>query len=74
MKVKMLVHGMTSWTVAHPAPLSIGFSRQECWSGLPFPPPVDLSNSGTKLGSPTLQADFLPSESPGKPKILEWVA
>ena len=58
---------MTSWTEAHQASLSIGFSRQECWSGLPFPPPGDLSNPGTEPGSPMLQADFLPSEPPGKP-------
>ena len=45
-----------------------GFSRQEYWSGLPCPPPGDLPNSGIKPRSPTLQADSLPSEPPGKPK------
>ena len=46
----------------------MGFSRQEeSWSGLPFPSPGDLSNPGNKPGSPTLQADALPSEPPGKP-------
>ena len=45
-----------------------GFSRQEYWSGLPCPPPGDLSNPGIKPRSPTLQTDSLPSESPGKPK------
>ena len=45
-----------------------GFSRQECWSGLSCPPPGDLSNPGIELKSPTLQADSLPSELPGKPK------
>ena len=54
------------WTVAHQAPLSMGFSRQECWSGLPFPSPGDLPNPGIKPRSPTLYADALPSEPPGK--------
>ena len=54
--------------VAHQAPLSMEFSRQEYWSGLPFPPPGDLPNPGTKPGSPAFQADALPSELPGKPK------
>jgi len=44
----------------------MGFSRQEYWSGLPFPSPGDLRNPGVKPGSPTLQADALPSEPPGK--------
>ena len=57
---------VTSWTVAHQAPLSMGFSRQECWSGLPFPSPGDLPNPGIEPGSPAVQADALPSESPGK--------
>ena len=48
------------------APLSMGFSRQECWSGLPFPSPGDLPNPGIEPGSPALQADALPSEPPGK--------
>ena len=55
---------MTPWTVAHKAPLSIGFSRQENWSGLTFPSPGDLPNPGNKPGSPALQADSLPSEPP----------
>ena len=58
----------TSWTVAHQAPLSMGFSRQEYWSGLPFPSPGDLPDPGIVLGSPALPADVLPSEPPGKPK------
>ena len=45
----------------------MGFSRQECWSGLPFPSPGDLPDPGIEAGSPTLQADVLPSEPPGKP-------
>ena len=56
-----------TWTVAHQAPLSMGFSRQEYWSGLPFPSPGGLTDTGIKPGSPALQADSLPSESPGKP-------
>ena len=56
----------TPWTVAYQAPPSMGFSRQECWSGLPFPSPGDLPDPGIKPESPTLEADALPSESPGK--------
>ena len=58
---------VTPGTVAHQAPLSMQFSRQEYWSGLPFPSPGDLPNPGVKPRSPALQADSLPSESPGKP-------
>ena len=58
---------MTTWTAAYQAPPSVGFSRQEYWSGLPFPSPGDLSNTGIELRSPELQADALPSEPPGKP-------
>ena len=50
----------TPWTVAHQAPLSMGFSKQEYQSGLPFPPPKDLPNAGIKAESPALQADSLP--------------
>ena len=57
---------VTPWTVAHQAPLSMGFSKQAYWSGLPFPSPGDLPNPGVKPGSPALQADALPSEPPGK--------
>ena len=57
---------VTPQTVAYQAPLSMGFSRQESWSGLPFPSPGDLPNPGIKLGSPALQTDALPSEPPGK--------
>ena len=69
-KVKSLSHVQlfaTPWTVVYQAPLSMGFSRQEYWSGLPFPSPGDLPNPGIELGSPTLQAHALPSEPPGKP-------
>ena len=58
----------TPWTVAHQAPLSMGFSRQEYGSGLPFPSPGDLPDPGIEARSPALQADALTSESPGKPK------
>ena len=56
----------TPWTVAHQAPPSMGFSRQEYWSGLPFPSPGDL----LEPRSPALQADTLTSEPPGKPYSL----
>ena len=55
----------TPWTVAYLASLSMGFSRQEYWSGKPFPSPEDLLDSGTEAGSSALQADSLPSEPPG---------
>ena len=48
------------WTVAHQDPLSLEFSRQEYWSGLPFPPPGDLPDPGIKPGSPAWQVDSLP--------------
>ena len=63
--VWMPSHGQlfeTPWTVACQAPLSVGFSRQEYWSGLPFPSPGDLPNPGIEPGSPVLQADSLPTE------------
>ena len=69
MKVKLLSRVSlfaTPWTVAYQAPPSMGFSRQECWSGLPFPSPGDLTDPGIKPGSPALQADTLPTEPPGK--------
>ena len=56
-EVKLLSHVqlfVTPWTVAHQAPRSMGFSRHEYWSGLPFPPPGNLSDPGTKPGSPAL--------------------
>ena len=56
---------VTPWTVARQSPLSMGFSRQEYWSGLPFPSPGDLSNPRIEPGSPALQADTLCSEPPG---------
>ena len=62
----------TLWTVAHnsQAPWCMGFSRQQYWSGLLCPLPVDLPNPGTKPRSPALQVDSLPSEPLGKPKNI----
>ena len=60
----------TLWAVAYQAPLSMGFSGQECWSGLPFSSPGDLPDSGIKPGSPALRVDTLPSEPPGNPLIF----
>ena len=57
------------WTIAHQAPLSMGFSRQEYWTVLPVPSPGDLLGPGIEPRSSTLQADSLTSESPGKPNI-----
>ena len=61
----------TPWTVAHQAPPSIEFSRQEYWSGLPFPSPGDLPNPGIEPGFPAFQADALPFEPPGNPCIAK---
>ena len=69
-KVKSLSHVqlfVTPWTVTHQVPQSMEFSRQEYWSGLPFPSPGNLPNPVIKPKSPSLQADALPSEPPGKP-------
>ena len=62
---------MIPWTVATRLLCPLGFSRQEYWSGLPFPPPGDLPNPGIKPSFPTLQVDSLPSEPPGKPIFLK---
>ena len=64
---------VTPWTVAHQVPLSIGFSKQEYWSELPFPPPGDLPNPGTEpasLASPALAGGFFTTVPPGKPHML----
>ena len=58
----------TPWPADFQAPLSMGFSRQDYWSGLPFPSPGDLPDSGIEPGSPALQVDALPSKPQGKPK------
>ena len=66
------------WTVAHQAPMSMGFSRHKYWSGLPFPSPGDLPHPGIKPRCPALQANSFMSEPPGKPnhkvpaKIYPW--
>ena len=70
-KVKLLSRVrlfVTPWTVAYQAPPAMGFSRQEYRSGLPFPSPGDLPDQVNEPESPTLQADALPSEPPGKPR------
>ena len=59
----------TPWTAAYRAPPSMGFSRQEYWSGVPLPSPGDLPDSGIELGSPAFQADALTAEPPGKNRI-----
>ena len=61
---------VTPWAVAHQAPLSMGFSRQEYWTGLPFPPPGDLPNSGMEPLSPALEGKFFPTEPSEKPQII----
>ena len=63
---------MTTWTVAQQAPVSMGFPRQEYWSGLPFPSPGDLPDPGIEPVSPVLQANFLPTEPSGKSPLLIW--
>ena len=59
---------MTLWTVACHAPMSMEFSRQEYWGGLPFPSPEDLPDPGIEPGSPSLQADSFLSEPSRKPR------
>ena len=59
---------VTPGTVAHQAPLSMGFPRQDYWSGLPFPSPGDLLNPGIKPVSPALAGKFFTTEPPEKPK------
>ena len=71
-KVKFLSHiwlFATPWTVAHQAPSPMEFSRQEYWSGLPYPSPGNLPDPGIEPRSPAMQADALPSETPGKPSM-----
>ena len=58
---------VTPWTVAHQAPLSMGFPRQGYYSGLPFPSPEDLPSPGIKPASPALADGFFVIETPGKP-------
>ena len=61
---------MTPWTVVLQAPLSMKFSREELWSGLPFPSPGDLPDPGIEPGSPALAGGFFTTEPPGKHLIL----
>ena len=63
----------TPWTVACQAPLSMGFPRQEYWSGVPFPSPGDLPNPGIEPTSSALQADSLQSEPPGSYEVWMWL-
>ena len=60
------------WTVARQAPLSMGFSRPEYWSGLPFPSPGDLRDPGLEPMSPGLKVDSLPSEPPDKLSSIHY--
>ena len=62
----------TPWTVAYQVSLSMEFSRQEYWSGLPFPSPGDLPDPGIEPRSPALQTDTLTSELPGKPFYMHY--
>ena len=62
---------VTPWSVACQAPVSMEFSRQEYWSGLPFPSLGNLPDPGIEFRSPALQADSLPFEPPGKPLTAE---
>ena len=64
----------TPWTIARQAPLSVGSSREEYWSGLPFPSPRDLPDPGIKPRSPALQVDSLPSGPTGKPTYPKYAA
>ena len=60
----------TQSTVAHQAPVSMGFPRQESWSELPFPSPGDLPNPGIEPASPALAGGLFTTESPGKPILI----
>ena len=62
---------VTLWTIAHQAPLSMGFSRQEYWSGLPCLPPGDLPNPGIKPMSPALAGGFFTIEPPGNHPLAD---
>ena len=69
MRAQLLSHVqlcVTPWAVVHQAPLSMGFSRQEYWSGLPLPPPGDLPDPGTETTSPALAGGFFTTEPPGR--------
>ena len=70
MLVTQLCFFATPWTVACQAPLSMGFPRQEYWSGFPFSSPGDLPDPGIKPASPALAGGFFTTEPPGKPIYL----
>ena len=70
---KSLLTLATPWTAAYPDPRYMGFSRQEYWSGLPFPSPGDLPTPGLEPGSPTLLADYIPTELWGNPNIYYYI-
>jgi len=61
---------VTPWTIAHKAPLFLGFTWQKYWSGLPFPSPGDLPDPRIKPESPVLQINSLPSKPPGEPALI----
>ena len=63
---------MTLWTVAHQAPLSMGFPRQEYWTGLPFPSPGDIPDPGIEPGSPLLAGGFFTALATGEDPV--WMA
>ena len=68
--VSVVADSATPWTVAHEDPLSMEFSRQEYWGGMPFPPPRDLPNPGIEPMFPALEGGFFTSEPPWKPSGL----
>ena len=70
--LSVVANSVTPWTVTCPAPLSMGLSRQEYRSGLPFPPPGDLPDPGIEATSPALAGRFFTTEPPGKP-VSPWV-
>ena len=65
----IMFNSVTPWTEAQQASLSMGFSRQEYWSGFPCPPPGDLPDLGIEPASPALAGGFFTTESPGKPVV-----
>ena len=71
LNVTVVSDSATPWSVARQAHLSVGFSRQEYWSGLLCPPPGNLPHPGIEPWSPALQMDSLPAEPPGKPPMLQ---
>ena len=66
----LMLDTTTPRTVAHQAPQSMEFSKEEYWSELPCPPPRDITNPEMEPGSPALKVNSLPSEPPGKPTLL----